>query len=160
MFISPIKIHGASSFFRRLHVPVLSKVLDYSVRFIFGCWFPHTVRFGEGLVLGYGGLGVVVHGQVILGKNVHIDQNVTIGGSGTAFGVPIIGNDVYIGAGAKILGPVSIGDECIIGANAVVVRDVPPRSLVVGVPGRVIKSDIDINALLYHRHVLSKAAKV
>jgi serine O-acetyltransferase len=48
-----------------------------------------------------------------------------------------LGNNVVVGAGAKILGPITIGDNTRIGANSVVVKDVPPNSVVVGVPGRV-----------------------
>jgi len=52
-------------------------------------------------------------------------------------GSPIIGNRVDIGAGAKILGEIKIGDDCSVGANAVVLTDVPPRSIAVGVPAQV-----------------------
>ncbi len=49
-----------------------------------------------------------------------------------------MGDRVTIGAGAKILGPITIGHDSRIGANAVVVKAVPPDSVVVGVPGQVI----------------------
>lgn len=55
-------------------------------------------------------------------------------------GNPTIGNYVSVRAGAKIIGNVNIGDDVIIGANAVVVKDVPSHSVVVGVPGRIIKT--------------------
>ena len=53
-------------------------------------------------------------------------------------GSPIFGDRVDIGTGAKILGPIRIGNDVIIGANAVVLTDVPPNSLAVGVPARVL----------------------
>ncbi len=53
-------------------------------------------------------------------------------------GVPRIGNNVYIGCGAKILGDIIIGDNCIIGANAVVIKDVPAKVCVGGIPARTI----------------------
>lgn len=127
-----------------IKVPALPRLIDYFNRLVFACWFPHTVRSGKGLVLGYGGLAIVIHSDAILGENVHIDQGVTIGGNGRVIGVPVIGNKVYIGAGAKILGPIHIGDGCVIGANAVVTRDIPPCSLAVGIPARVIREGIDI----------------
>jgi serine O-acetyltransferase len=58
--------------------------------------------------------------------------------------VPVIEDECFIGAGAKILGPVRIGTGSVIGANAVVIHDVPPHSVVVGVPARVIRKDIEI----------------
>ena len=103
------------------------------------------------MILGYGGLGVVIHSDAVIGDNVHIDQGVTIGGNGTVSGVPRIESNVYIGAGAKLLGPIKIGEGSVVGANAVVLRDIPPRSLVVGVPAKIIRSDIDIETFLYHR---------
>lgn len=57
----------------------------------------------------------------------------------------------YIGAGAKILGPVKIGNGSVVAANAVVVTDVPPCSLAVGAPEKLLKTEIDINRFLYHR---------
>ena len=80
-----------------------------------------------------------------------------LGGTGLEKGKrhPTIGNDVVIGAGAKVLGNITIGDNSYIGANAVVIKDVPPNSTVVGVPGRVTKQDgkkLDVS--LDHIHVL------
>lgn len=135
----------------RCRIPLLPDIIDYAIRLVFSCWLPHKVTAGNKLVLGYGGLGVVIHCDAVIGDNVHIDQGVTVGGNGTAYGVPQIESNVYIGAGAKILGPIRVGQGSVIGANAVVVHDVPPRSLVVGVPARVIRSDINIQTFLYHR---------
>ncbi|OUS12716.1 hypothetical protein A9Q89_04760 [Gammaproteobacteria bacterium 53_120_T64] len=135
----------------RHNIPVLPKLIDYMIRLIFSCWLPHSVKIGRNLVLGYGGLGVVIHSDAVIGHDVHIDQEVTIGGNGTQLGVPVMGNDIYIGAGAKILGPISIGTGSIIGANAVVTKDIPARSLAVGVPAKVIRENIDIHSVLYHK---------
>jgi serine O-acetyltransferase len=55
---------------------------------------------------------------------------------------PIVGNHVLIGAGAKIIGRVTIGDHSKIGANAVVLRDVPPNSVAVGVPATILGSKV------------------
>mgnify|MGYP003378386190 CR=1 FL=1 len=145
-----VRWYRTSRLCSRWHVPVVPKLIDYAIRLVFSCWLPHGVRAGSKLVLGYGGLGVIIHSDVEIGDNVHIDQGVTIGGNGTTYGVPCIESNVYIGAGAKILGPIRIGEGSIIGANAVVIRDVPPRSLSVGVPAKVIQSDINIETFLYH----------
>lgn len=55
----------------------------------------------------------------------------------------VIGNDVWIGAGVNICRNVRIGDGCVIGAGAVITRDIEPYSVVVGVPGKVIKKRFD-----------------
>ena len=76
----------------------------------------------------------------IVGDNVTLYQGVTLGGTGKEKGKrhPTIGNNVVIGAGAKVLGNIAIGDDSRIGAGSVVLQDVPMKSTVVGVPGRVV----------------------
>jgi acetyltransferase-like isoleucine patch superfamily enzyme len=51
-----------------------------------------------------------------------------------------IGSDVWIGTGVKILDGAVIGDGCVIGANAVVLGEIPPYSVAVGIPARPVKS--------------------
>ncbi len=130
---------------RRLYlvgIPFFPKLITYGIRFVFGCYLPYTANLGKNTVLGYGGLGVVVHGRVVVGDGCHIGQNVTIGGTSKKHEVPILGANVYVGAGAKLLGPIKIGNEVVIGANAVVLIDIPHNSVAVGIPARVIKSGI------------------
>jgi serine O-acetyltransferase len=94
---------------------------------------------GEGLFIDHA-IGVVIGETTIVGTDVTLYQGVTLGGTSLEAGKrhPTVEDRVTIGAGAKILGPVTIGAGSRIGANAVVVRDVPPDSVVVGVPGQVI----------------------
>ncbi len=134
-----------------MRVPGVPRLIDYLNRLVFSCWLPHEATIGAEVVLGYGGLGIVIHQDCVIGNRVHIDQGVTIGGNATEFGVATVGDDVYVGAGAKILGPIRIGDGAIIGANAVVVTDLPARCVAVGVPARVIRTDIEPGAFLYHK---------
>ena len=84
--------------------------------------------------------GVVIGETAQVGIDVTIYQGVTLGGTSLDQGKrhPTVGDRVIIGAGAKILGPVTIGHDSQVGANAVVVKPVPPGSVVVGVPGQVI----------------------
>jgi serine O-acetyltransferase len=132
-------------FAHALHVrgiPVAPKLVSYAMRFAFSCWIPAQARIGEGTELGYGGLGVVIHHDAVIGRDCLIGQGVTLGGgagegpgsSGT--GVPRLGDRVSVGTGAKLLGGITVGDDATIGANAVVIRDVPPRARVGGVPAR------------------------
>lgn len=84
--------------------------------------------------------GIVISGDTVIGDDVVVRNGVTIGLKHTGTrGAPVIGNGVDIGAGAKILGSITIGDHATIGANAVVLQDVPPGCLAVGIPARIIK---------------------
>ena len=95
---------------------------------------------GKGLFIDHGH-GVVIGETAILGDNVTLYQGVTLGGTGKEQGKrhPTIGNNVMISAGAKVLGSFKIGDNSKIGAGSVVLKEVPPNSTVVGIPGKVVK---------------------
>jgi serine O-acetyltransferase len=85
------------------------------------------------------GMGVVIGETAEIGDDVMLYQGVTLGGR-TLDKVkrhPTLEDGVVVGAGARILGPITVGRGAQVGANAVVVRDVPPDAVVVGVPGRV-----------------------
>ena len=98
-------------------------------------------QIGKGIFIDHGA-GIVIGETTIIGDNCIIYQGVTLGGTGKQTGKrhPTLGEDVQVSAGAKILGNITIGDHSKIGANSVVIKDVPPYSTVVGVPGRVVKS--------------------
>ena len=114
-------------------------------------WFSSLARLLTGVdihpaaVLGQGvfidhATGVVIGETAEVGDDVTIYQGVTLGGTSLdrVKRHPTVGNRVTIGAGAKVLGAITIGDDSRIGANAVVVKSVPPNSVVVGVPGQII----------------------
>jgi serine O-acetyltransferase len=94
---------------------------------------------GPGLFIDHA-TGVVIGETAEVGTDVTLYHGVTLGGTSLQRGKrhPTVGDRVTIGAGAKVLGPITIGHDSRIGANAVVVRPVPPDSVVVGVPGQVI----------------------
>jgi serine O-acetyltransferase len=98
-----------------------------------------AATIGPGLFIDHA-IGVVIGETAVVGSDVTIYQGVTLGGTSleAVKRHPTVGDRVTIGAGAKVLGPVTVGSGSRIGANAVVVRDVPPDSVVVGVPGQVI----------------------
>lgn len=102
---------------------------------------PAEVKIGRGLKLAHG-CGIVVHRDTVLGAGCMLRQGVTIGnkvdGSGANSGVPVIKDGVEFGAGSVVLGPITVGYNSVVGANAVVVRDVPDRAVVGGIPARVI----------------------
>ncbi len=94
---------------------------------------------GQGVFIDHA-TGVVIGETAEVGDDVTIYQGVTLGGTSLdrVKRHPTVGNRVTIGAGAKVLGAITIGDDSRIGANAVVVKSVPPNSVVVGVPGQII----------------------
>jgi serine O-acetyltransferase len=98
-----------------------------------------AVRMGRGIMLDHG-TGLVIGETAVVGDNVSLLQNVTLGGTGKSDQDrhPKIGNGVLIGAGATVLGNIVIGDCSRIGAGSVVLKQVPPRVTVAGVPAKVI----------------------
>ncbi len=87
------------------------------------------------------GMGVVIGETAEIGADVTLYHGVTLGGVSLQHGKrhPTIQDGVVIGAGAKVLGAITVGKNSRIGANAVVVKDVPPESVVVGIPGKPVK---------------------
>lgn len=101
-----------------------------------GLELPARTDIGPGLFVTHFG-PTVIHGSTVAGRNLTIEQGVTIGMGPT--GVPRIGNDVYIGTGARIINGITIGDHASVGAGAVVVKDVPAHCVAVGVPARPVR---------------------
>lgn len=97
-------------------------------------------QIGKGVFIDHGA-GVVIGETAIVGDDVTIYQGVTLGGTSLEHVKrhPTIGDRVIIGSGAKVLGNIEIGNDSRIGANAVVTKSVPDHSVVVGVPGQVIR---------------------
>lgn len=98
-----------------------------------------AVPIGKGIMLDHG-TGLVIGETAVVGDNVSLLQGVTLGGTGKSDQDrhPKIGNGVLIGAGAKVLGNIKIGDCSRVGAGSVVLKEVPPRVTVAGVPAKVI----------------------
>jgi serine O-acetyltransferase len=96
---------------------------------------------------------VVIGETCIIGDDVIIYQQVTLGGVSTSKGKrhPTIENNVVVGAGSKVLGNITIGANSKVGANSVVVKDVPADSTAIGIPARVIKRGYDKNPLSHDK---------
>ena len=140
-----IKIYRLANFLYKKNVPIIPKILQRMIYILYNAHIPCEANIGNGTILGYGGMGIVIHTNAKIGENCMILQQVTIGTSVSFFDtkklhpVPIIEDNVYIGSGAKILGGITIGEGSVIGANAVVTKSVEANSLVLGIPGRVVK---------------------
>jgi len=141
---------------RAAGIPFFPRWLSQVGKFFTGIEIHPGAAIGHELFIDHG-MGVVIGETAIIGDNVTLYQGVTLGGTGKERGKrhPTVGNNVVIGTGAKVLGNITIGDSSYIGANAVVIKDVPPNSTVVGVPGRITKQDgKKIEVSLDHIHVL------
>lgn len=138
-----IYCYRTANWFWRHHIPLMSKLFYRLGYFLCNSAVPPSRTIGNGTKFGYGGIGVVIHKNAIIGRECNIGPNVTIGGKSRHPQVPVIGDNVFISSGAKILGPVHIGCNSIIGANAVVVRDIPDNCIAAGIPAKIIKENID-----------------
>lgn len=122
------------------HVPLLPKLVTLLIFLIYNSKVPYTAQIGKGTKLSYGGVGVIIHKNCIIGDNCTIGQQVTLGGGNNRYdGVPRLGNNVYVAKGAAIIGGIDVGDGATIGINAVVTKPVPPRGVMAGVPARLLR---------------------
>ncbi|WP_084360383.1 serine O-acetyltransferase [Hydrogenophaga palleronii] len=118
--------------FYPLRVLVVLRHRFWSV--VSGADIPLNCCLGGGLLLPHPN-GVVIHPDAVVGPNCMIHHQVTLGTVASG-GVPTLAGRVDVGAGAKLLGPIVIGPHASIGANAVVLTDVPPEHVAVGIPAR------------------------
>ena len=120
-------LHRVASSLARRRLGSLARAVQAFSKFLTNIDISPRAEIGPGLYL-YHGLGTVIGKGTKVGSNALICQNVTLGGG------PTIGDGVRLWAGAKVIGRVSIGDRAEVGANGVVVADVPPDTIAVGIP--------------------------
>jgi serine O-acetyltransferase len=120
--------------------PELAGWLSNRAALVLGPDIHPAARLGHGIMLDHGS-GIVIGETAIVEDDVSILQGVTLGGTGKDLGDrhPIIRRGVMIGAGAKILGRVVIGVQSKVAAGSVVLKDVPPRCTVAGVPAQIVR---------------------
>ena len=132
----------------RLPFSVVYKFLRMFSEILTGIELPCEAIVGRRFRIDHFG-GIIISGDAVFGEDCIVRNGVTVGLRNTdKSGSPIIGDRVDIGAGAKLLGPIRIGDDVAIGANAVVLTDVPPHSIAVGVPARIIPREKNNGATL------------
>jgi len=102
-----------------------------------GCVIGVNARFGKRFIILHS-VGIVVNSAVVAGDDVVLESGVVIGAEKGKS--PLIGNRVFVGSGAKIIGELKVGNDTLVGANAVVVRDVAEKTVVGGVPAKIIRS--------------------
>jgi serine O-acetyltransferase len=118
---------------------LLGRWLSQMVRGLTGIEIHPGAKIGPCFFIDHG-MGVVIGETAEIGANVTLYHGVTLGGTSLQKGKrhPTLEDEVVVGAGAKVLGAITIGAGSRVGANAVVVKPVPPNSVVVGVPGEVV----------------------
>ncbi len=121
---------------------LLPRLINYFSRFFTGIDIHPGAKLGPGLFIDHG-MGLVIGETCEIGSNVTLYQGVTLGGTGKEKGKrhPTIGNNVVVSSGARVLGSFKVGDNSKIGSGSVVLKEVPPNSVVVGVPGRIVTLD-------------------
>lgn len=122
-----------SRIYRKIFV-LYSLLLGYDIKYY--------TQIGDNFEIFHGARGTVINPNTIIGNNVSVRQNTTIGAKGflDSEKCPCIEDNVTIGPNVCIIGDITIGHDSVIVAGAVVVKDIPPYSVVVGNPARVIKS--------------------
>jgi serine O-acetyltransferase len=120
----------------------LARTISQFSRLVTGIEIHPGATIGRRLFIDHG-MGVVIGETCEIGDNVTIFQGVTLGGTGKEKGKrhPTVKDNALIATGAKVLGSIIIGENAKIGAGSVVLKDVPPNSTVVGIPGTVVVQD-------------------
>lgn len=118
------------------------RLLHRKYSYKFGFQIPVYTKIGKGLYIGHFG-NVVVSPKAFIGDYCNLSQGVTIGriSIGSKMGAPKIGNKVWFGAGCIVVGGITIGDNVLIAPGAFVNFDVPPHSVVLGNPGKIIPKE-------------------
>lgn len=126
--------------FARAPLTMVYWFLYFLVEVLAGITLPYTTKLGRRVRVWHHS-GMILHARSI-GDDVHIRHNTTFGvvRRGDNRAIPAIGDRVDISCGVCILGAVTIGSDSVIGANAVVLKDIPPGSVAVGIPARVVKT--------------------
>tara|TARA_Y100000591_G_scaffold290061_1_gene275621 strand:+ start:1569 stop:2135 length:567 start_codon:yes stop_codon:yes gene_type:complete len=144
--VKAIFFHKIANFFAVAKFELIAKIISQFSRFLTGIEIHPKAKIGKNLFIDHG-MGVVIGETSLIGNNVTIYHNVTLGGVAPSINSdeqrnlkrhPTLEDNVVVGSGAQILGPIVIGKNSLIGANAVVTKDVPEKSIMVGIPAKRI----------------------
>ena len=135
-------LHKIANFFAIAKFDLIARIISQFSRFLTGIEIHPRAKIGNNLFIDHG-MGVVIGETSEIGNNVTIYHNVTLGGIAPSINTndqrntkrhPTLEDNVVVGSGAQILGPIIIGKNSLIGANAVVTKNVPEKSIMVGIP--------------------------
>lgn len=131
----------AHAFYKRKFY-FIARAISQISRFFTGVEIHPGAKIGRRFFIDHG-MGVVIGETCEIGDNVTVFQGVTLGGTGKEKGKrhPTVKDNALIATGAKVLGSITIGENSKVGAGSVVLKDVPPNSTVVGIPGKIVIQD-------------------
>lgn len=144
--VHAIFIYRIAHGFYKARLFTMARFLSHIGRMLTGIEIHPGAKVGRRVMIDHG-MGVVVGETAEIGDDCVLYQGVTLGAGSEARGGadtrdtkrhPSLGKGVVVGSGAEIQGPVTVGDNVRVASGSIVLRDVPPDSIVVGVPGRVI----------------------
>lgn len=140
--VKALSRHRRANFFWRIHFKLLAEWICQRTKRKTGIEIHPAAKIAPGVFIDHG-QGVVIGETAEVGAGTVLYQGCTLGGTGKQTGKrhPTIGENCVISAGAKILGNITVGDYAKVGAGAVVLRNVPARATVVGVPARIVRID-------------------
>lgn len=120
----------------------LARLISQFSRFCTGIEIHPGATIGKRFFIDHGA-GIVIGETAVIGDNVMLYHNVTLGGTGKHKGKrhPSVSDNVMIGAGTIVLGPITIGKNSKIGAGSVVIQDIPPDVTAVGSPVMIVRKD-------------------
>ena len=142
--VKAVFFHKIANFFAIAKFELIARIISQFSRFLTGIEIHPRANIGKNLFIDHG-MGVVIGETSEIGDNVTIYHNVTLGGISPSINAndqrnlkrhPTLKDNVVVGSGAQILGPVVVEKNSLIGANAVVTKDVPEKSIMVGIPAK------------------------
>ena len=138
-----IVLYRLAHWLHNLEVFFLPRFISHFARLLTGIEIHPGAIIGKGVFIDHG-MGVVIGETAIVGDYCLLHHGVTLGATGKESGQrhPTLGCHVTVGAGAKILGNIKVGSHARVGAITVVLKDIPPNSTVVGIPGRIISNSM------------------
>lgn len=129
--------HRLAGIFWGWRLRLVARSVSHFARFFTAVEIHPAAKIGRRFFIDHG-FGVVIGETSEIGDDVLMYQGVVLGGTSLEKGKrhPTLGNNTVIGAGAILLGPITVGEGARVGAGSVVLKDVEPRTVVVGVPAR------------------------
>jgi serine O-acetyltransferase len=118
-------------FLWRIKLKLIARIYSNWIRAVTGIEIHPAAKIGRRFFIDHG-MGVVIGATAVVGDDVMIYHDVTLGARGIGSGKrhPTIGNNVVIGAGARVLGDIKVGEGVKISANMVVTKEVPAKTMV------------------------------